>query len=189
MDERTEEYDGGVTEKLDEGVGGECERIQVVFCEGGSREDDVEGERIQDDEAHDEITEANDVEGDTVEVDEEDDVEGERIEDDERDDERTEAINVEETIVVDVAGDDNTKANDVEGERIEDDKGDDERTKPNDVEETIVVDVAHDERTKVNDCVEGNKEVQVREWSSSDDDNGEVSSMDGLVDINIQCEY
>ncbi|WVZ19739.1 hypothetical protein V8G54_007061 [Vigna mungo] len=176
LDERTKEDDNGVTTQLDEGVGGQCERIQVVFGKGGSMEDDVEGGRIQDDEAHDERTEANDVEGDTIEVDEGDDVEGERIEDDEGDDERIGAINVEETIVVDVGGDDSTKANDVEGERIEDDEGDDERKKPNDVEETIVVDVAHDEMTAVNDDVE-------------DDDNGEVSSMDDLVDINIQCEY
>ncbi|WVY92020.1 hypothetical protein V8G54_037534 [Vigna mungo] len=60
LDERTKEDDGGVTEQLDEGVGGECERIKVDVGEVEVDEgDDVEGERIQDDEAHDERTKAN----------------------------------------------------------------------------------------------------------------------------------
>ncbi|WVZ03243.1 hypothetical protein V8G54_024049 [Vigna mungo] len=93
----------------------------------------------------------------------------------------------------------NEEAEDVEPEMHEGDEGVEdvepegvgqvERTNLIDVVDTTVVDVAHDERTKANDVVEGNIEVEVREWCSSDDDTGEVSGMDGLVDINIECEY
>ncbi|KOM45374.1 hypothetical protein LR48_Vigan06g068000 [Vigna angularis] len=85
---------------------------------------------------------------------------------------------------------------DVEGDIVEVDEGHDveviegahdERTKLNDVEgETMELDEAHDERIEVEELED--IEVEVREWSTSDD-NGEVNSMDGLVDINIQCDF
>ncbi|WVZ10489.1 hypothetical protein V8G54_015019 [Vigna mungo] len=143
--------------------------------EGG---EDVEPEMHEGDEGGQDVEpEMHNVDGGVTEQMDEGVGEGdERIEHDEGDDDRTRAINVEETIVV-------------ESERIQPDEGDDERTNPIDVEDTTVVDVAHDERTKANDVVEGNIEVEVREWCSSDDDTGEVSGMNGLVDINIECEY
>ncbi|KAG2376433.1 uncharacterized protein HKW66_Vig0154130 [Vigna angularis] len=78
-----------------------------------------------------------------------------------------EANDVEETIVIEGAHDERTKLNDVEGETME-------------------LDEAHDERIEVEELED--IEVEVREWSTSDD-NGEVNSMDGLVDINIQCDF
>ncbi|WVZ18577.1 hypothetical protein V8G54_005899 [Vigna mungo] len=145
--------DSGVTKQLDEGVGGDGERIEVDVGEGDNIEVDVgEGDNIEVDVGEGEKIEVNEghVEGDIVEVNEGDDVKGKRIEDDEAHDERTKAYNVEETIEVDEAHDERTEANDVE-ETIVVDEAHDERTKVNHIEETIVVDEAHDERTKVND--------------------------------------
>ncbi|XP_047162143.1 uncharacterized protein LOC124832066 [Vigna umbellata] len=185
LDERTEEDDGGVTSQFGEatydGVDGHGERIEVDVGE-----DDVgEGERIQVHVGEVDRMEVHVGEGDRIQIDV---GEGDRIQIDVGEGER---IEVDE-------------GHDVEGKRIEDDESHDDKTQANDVEETIEVhethhqmevDEAHDERTVVNDG-EGNRteveelediEVEVREWSTSDD-NGEVNSMDGLVDINIQCD-
>ncbi|KOM37693.1 hypothetical protein LR48_Vigan03g107500 [Vigna angularis] len=179
------EVDAGEVDIIQDDVG-EDERIQVHVGEVDKMEVHVgEGDRIQIDVG----------EGERIEVDEGHDVEGKRIEDDESHDDRTQANDVEETIEVHETHHQSTEANDVE-ETIVVDEAHDERTEVNDLEsETMEVDEAHDERIVVNDG-EGNRteveelediEVEVREWSTSDD-NGEVNSMDGLVDINIQCD-
>ncbi|WVZ17013.1 hypothetical protein V8G54_009995 [Vigna mungo] len=199
------EHDGGVTaqfsdgtEQLDEGVGvdvGEGDRIKVDVVEGEGIEVDVgEGEGIQHDEAHDE---------DTIEV----HVQGEGKQHDEAHDEDIIEVHVQgKGKQHDDKHDEETIEVDVEGEGIQHVEGH--------VEETIEVHVEGEgiqhveghveghaqERNDEANRIEGNdveaNRTKVNEWTSSDDDigevniiDGEVNSLDGLVNINIQCDF
>ncbi|KOM58089.1 hypothetical protein LR48_Vigan11g112300 [Vigna angularis] len=172
--------DGGVTQQLNEGVGADGERIKVDVGQAEIIEAyDVKSERIEVHEDHDEMTETNEVEGERIEVDEGD---GER------------------TKVDDVEGPD------VEGERIQVDEGhgEAERRQAHDGEaERLEVQDVEGERIQLHDVEVDRIEVQdledikvqVCELSTSDDDDddddddGEVNSMDGLVNINVQCDF
>ncbi|WVZ06347.1 hypothetical protein V8G54_019693 [Vigna mungo] len=190
VDERGDEvtpevHEGG--EGAQFGVGFDGERIKVVVGQAEIIEaDDVDGDRKEIDEGDGERTKANQVEDKT------DEVEGERIQVDEGHGEA-----------------ERTEADEIEGLRIEVDEshGEAERTEADEVEcERIQVEIGDGEaeRTEAHNG-EGDKlevqdveevedlediEVQVYEWSTShDDDYGEVNSKDGLVNINVQCDF
>ncbi|WVZ14482.1 hypothetical protein V8G54_012048 [Vigna mungo] len=165
LDERTEEHDGGVTTQFGDGT---------KQLDEGVRGDVGEGDRIQ----------VDVVEGEEIQVDV---GEGEGIQHDEADNEDIIEVDVHgEEIQVDVG----------EGEGIQNDEGHDEETIEGpeatqvDVEgEGIHVEGHSDAGNDANITV-------VNEWSSSDDDIGEVNimddemhSVDGLVDVNIQCDF
>ncbi|KOM45384.1 hypothetical protein LR48_Vigan06g069000 [Vigna angularis] len=174
--------------------------IEYNVDEGG-HEVAPQEERIQVEEGDAERTEAHEVE-----------VEGERIEVEEGDAERTEADEVQEERIKVGEGDvevERTKVDEVEveGEKIEVEEGDAERTEVDEVhEERIEVEEGDVEAERIegqdgeDDRLDGESytievedlediEVEVRDWSTSrDDDDGEMNSEDGLVDINVQCD-
>ncbi|WVZ11151.1 hypothetical protein V8G54_015681 [Vigna mungo] len=170
------QHEGGESAKLDEEVqvhGGETEGIQneegvneetvEVHVDGKEVEVDVgDSETIQNEEGVNEETVQVHVDGEEVEVDV-----GE-----------SETIQNEETVEVHV-----------DGEEVQVDVGE---TEEGHDDETIRVDVEGEVNTTI-----------VNDWSSSDDDIGEVNimdgevnimddevhSVDGLVDVNIQCDF
>ncbi|KAG2384695.1 uncharacterized protein HKW66_Vig0117870 [Vigna angularis] len=161
----------------------EGERIEIVEADGErTTTDEVQEERIEGQKA--------DVEAKRREVDEVE-VEVGKIEVEEADGERTTADEVQED----------------EGERIEVEEGDAERTTTDEMHEEIIEVEEADieaERIEAHDG-EGHRldgegyrievqdlediEVVVCDWSTSrDDDDGQMNSEDGLVDINVQCD-
>ncbi|KOM34359.1 hypothetical protein LR48_Vigan02g050900 [Vigna angularis] len=154
-----------------EGVRADGERIEVVVGQGEMTEaDKVEGERI-------EVVEV-DGEAERTEADE-DEVKGERIEA-----ERTEAYEDEvqgEKIEVEECH--------VEAERIEADEDEVQEVEECHVEaERIEAQDGEAYTIEVEDLED--IEVEVCDWSTSrDGDDGEMNSKDGLVNINVQCEF
>ncbi|WVY96122.1 hypothetical protein V8G54_028273 [Vigna mungo] len=196
--------DGGViaqfgdgTEQLDEGVGGDVDEgdkievdvvegdgIEVDVAEGDEIEGDVgEGEGIQHDEAHDE---------ETIQV----HVEGERKQHDEADGEERIEVHVDGEGIEHVQGhaEETIEAYVQSDGKQDDDSHDQERIEVDVDGEGIEHVEVHAEETIQAD-VEA-KRTEVNEWSSSDDDicevnvmDGEVNSVDGLVNINIQSDF
>ncbi|WVZ02999.1 hypothetical protein V8G54_023805 [Vigna mungo] len=149
--------DGGFIEQLDEGIKVDVGQAEII--EG----DDVEGERIEVDEcqtnsddvdSHGEMTDSNDVEVDEAydERTKANDVEGKGIEVDEVHDERTKANDVEgEKIEVD-------EAHDGEADRTEVKELEDIKVQVNNMDELVDINVQYDFRE--NDS-SGNMEVEV----------------------------
>ncbi|KAG2399301.1 uncharacterized protein HKW66_Vig0082170 [Vigna angularis] len=158
-------HDGGKGAVLDERTkeddGGVTERFgqatKIHDVDGAEKieANDVEGERIKVDEGHGERREADDVVGERIEV----------------DDNHGEAKRRE--------------AHDGEGERLEVDDVEGDRLEVDDVE-VDKIELNDGEANKIEVVELEDIKVQVCEWSTSDDDdNCEVNSMDGLVNINV----
>ncbi|KOM41111.1 hypothetical protein LR48_Vigan04g130900 [Vigna angularis] len=139
-----EGIDDGLRQQLDEGVGGDGERIEAhdVGQAEMTQVAEDEGERIEVDEGDVERTKACVVQEERIEV-EETDVEGERTEIEEADGERTATDEVQEERIEGQQADveaERTEADEVEVEveRIEVEDGDAERTAPDEVHEEMI---------------------------------------------------
>ncbi|KOM52042.1 hypothetical protein LR48_Vigan09g070100 [Vigna angularis] len=157
-----EGVDDGLRKVLDEGVGGDGERIkaQVVSHTEMTEAAEDEGERIEVDEGDVERTEADVVQEERIEV-EEGDVEGERTEADVVQEER---IEVEEG---EVEGE-RTEADVVQEERIEVEEDDGERTTADEVHEERIEGQEPDVEAKSREANEVQVEVERIEVEEAD---------------------